>query len=72
MASMHFTCKDRLRNGKRYDLLKRSYYHLTIMYKTILANGDYYVDKVIIKTTLTLLAGSCVFDSKTGDIISAC
>ena len=32
--------------------------------------GDYYVDKVISKNnTDSLLAGSCVYNSKTGDII---
>jgi alpha-L-arabinofuranosidase len=49
-------------------------YYLTPNYhaqKMFSANsGDYYVDKVITKNNAdSLLAGSCVYDSKTGDII---
>lgn len=49
-------------------------YYLTPNYhvqKMFSANaGDYYVDKVISKNnTDSLLSGSCVYDSKTGDII---
>jgi alpha-L-arabinofuranosidase len=51
-----------------------SSYYLTPNYhvqKLFSANaGDYYVDKVISKNNAdSLLAGSCVYDSKTGDII---
>ncbi|HEX6847640.1 MAG TPA: alpha-L-arabinofuranosidase C-terminal domain-containing protein, partial [Chitinophagaceae bacterium] len=43
-------------------------YHVQKLFS--LNNGDYYYDKVIIKDNAdSLLAGSCVYDSKSGDII---
>ncbi len=43
-------------------------YHVQKMFST--NKGDYYVDKVITKNNSdSLSAGSCVYDSKTGDII---
>lgn len=43
-------------------------YHVQKLFS--LNNGDYYFDKVIIKDNAdSLLAGSCVYDSKSGDII---
>jgi alpha-L-arabinofuranosidase len=43
-------------------------YHVQKLFS--LNNGDYYFDKVILKDNAdSLLAGSCVYDSKSGDII---